>query len=220
MSSFFACFTPHSTACAASELSFGAVSLNLLSSIRNPFSSPSAHNIKSFLIINGASLAGAFALLASGLFGRSLFHICYIVKHTTIKDGVNPALWLLFNLPLFVIWVFSSGVGIFAARRLSKGLRGTFEAKTRALRRERTYIILYTLYWFITGTLYCAASFSSTDGDSDTWTDDDKPAVAFTLLFTAKSLGTLVVREALQRDAGPSLDTIACSLSDALYLFF
>ena len=87
--------------------------------------------------------------------------MCFVTTEQelgTVRAGnANYAIWLLFNLPILCVWTCSTVVAINSYFRLRRGLRETFKARERAMRRARDFIICYTVYWLVVAVLYFAA---------------------------------------------------------------
>ena len=195
-----------------SELWFGAMSLNLWVSTRNPFTQPSANNGRFFVVVNAISVIGAAALVGSHSYGRSVFRVCYIPQRLDLvaMQRSDIPLWLLFNLPILAVWVFSFVVAVQSYVRLKRGLRETFKARERAMRRARDFIICYSVYWLLVGVLYVAALKRESTSTGLQLHDGNVPGAIFTFLFTSKSAVTLVVRRHVSRVVSHSHGHAAC----------
>ena len=179
------------------------MSVNLWSSIRNPFTRPSSSTRRFFVGLNVISLGAAVAVIASHHYGVSMLRVCYISQELNGVgySSANSLIWLLFYGPVIVVWAGSSFVALNSYYRLKRGLRETFKARERAMQRARNFIISYSVYWFVLLVLYIAAQLvknhSRLPGEAHNVTQLDAGNVAgaaFTLLFTSKSVITLVVR--------------------------
>jgi hypothetical protein len=183
--------------------------LNLWSSIRNPFNRPSSNTKRFFITLNLVSFGSALAVLLSHKYGVSMFRVCYIiqmVQGTVSTSNTNAVLWVLFYLPIVAVFVFSVVVAVNSSSRLKRGLRETFAARERAIKRAQNFIICYSTYWAVTAVMYVAAQAGKNhsyipgelvvDGhDVVTQLDNSNvPGIIFTILFTSKSIITLVVR--------------------------
>ena len=118
------------------------MSINLWSSIRNPFTRPSSNTKRFFFALNAISFGAAVILIAFNKADMAMFRVCY-TRQAVNGFGfstANTVIWLMFYMPIMVVWAGSCLVALNTAYRLKRGLRETFKARVRAMKRARNFI--------------------------------------------------------------------------------
>lgn len=168
------------------ELCFFFVSLDYFFSVRNPFvdsrKSVFKYRIAAFLL---AAVSAAVLVGAEGA-GLTEFGVCWAKPEKFNFTHINPFRWGLFYAPVFLFFLLSTAIVIFVQRRLAKGLRDTQLSRASTLRRSKTHLLCYVVYW-----VACAAFYLSTLGEEH----EDTINVArslFVAVFCSKGLATFV----------------------------
>jgi hypothetical protein len=126
-------------------------------------------------------------------YGRTAFGFCWISQmQKGAEERLNVTMWVLFYIPMTVIYGFSAAVVAFASWRLRQGLRETLAMRQRVFRRQRTYVIGYGLYWTIASLMY-GVTLKANDGTGLYFHRHSAPAAALSALFLGKTVVTLVV---------------------------
>jgi hypothetical protein len=157
----------------AAELYIGALAADMVTSLTNPFTN-SRFNLRLYhavvLVLAAASTAFLATVKDNGfpIYGRDDdLGICW-VRHWTDTDGSHPNVWfwLVFNVPVAVIYLFGVYTVIFVRNRLDRGLRATFHERSEAFSHSFVFVVTYLGYWGTIASLYTVLRVG---GDSTQW---------------------------------------------------
>lgn len=184
-----------------SELCFGAMSVNLFKAIKTPFARPESFSRHAFVFINCVALISGVVVAGKHDAQRSLFKVCYISPRGSHNESAmhpNTVTLIVFYIPLLLNWLVSVGVAFFAFLRLRRSLPDTFLPKRQALIRERNSLMVYTVFWITTASLYLDSVRHHVDDqqgpDSERYTFHNASVpIAFTFLFMSKSVVSLLL---------------------------
>lgn len=157
----------------AAELFSLMLAMDLYFSITNPFT-----NYKSNLVryhIFTWSISALFGVLVlfvkesdgSPIYGRDNYlDICWL-KRGSHDDGSDLYFYLLFIIPIVIIYTISLFSILIAQRRLARGLPETFELRSSMFRSSMRFVFCYLLYWVLAGAVYGIISLLSDDVPSE-----------------------------------------------------
>lgn len=118
------------------------------------------------------------------VYGLTHFGVCWVHPQTEFANGY---MWGFFYGPVLFIYSWSFYTLVYARRRLSKGLRDTYEARMRTFSNGSSFVLGYTMFWTLVAVVYWAGL------DTPTGPDMSPAAWIFALLFTSKGVATMVV---------------------------
>lgn len=147
----------------AAELYSLVQAADLLISTSNPFTNFQKNTRYYHVVVLAVSTATAIAVLllrddGHAVFGRDAFlgGICWLRRSSDDLSpsekavglaGLGKYLWLLFVIPLIVIYAVSTAALLIARRRLARGLPETFEARITVFKTSSRIVLCYVLYW-------------------------------------------------------------------------
>lgn len=143
-----------------SEMWFFCIALDLLLSSTNPFSSFNqrlkTYHLFVWLVgfafavttISAQNVAGFWYITVK----VDTAAICWIQSHKTTQETWKP--WILFYVPIIVIYIFAAGVVGYAYNRLRKGISNTVLHRMRILVMNTINIVVCLLYWLVLGAIY------------------------------------------------------------------
>ena len=124
-----------------SQAYFGAISIDLYLSIRNPFGKPDAHLQKMHISIFTIISTITFALYISGNFDwREDMQICFIKAASVGDRSLNVIAMVTIYIPVLILILASVGIAVFAGRRLHLGLPDTFRLRMYVNQSIKQYI--------------------------------------------------------------------------------
>ena len=126
--------------------------VDLLRSMRNPFSEPAASMPLYHMYVWGIAIASSVAIDASKrVTYRKDMQLCW----TTVSNGVfNYLNWLTFFIPTLFYYIFSIVTVVYAGARLKKGLDQTFATRQIVLWNGIRYVVGFCFYWTFAGIIY------------------------------------------------------------------
>lgn len=136
----------------SAEISVLLSAIDLWMSFKNPFTGYKANLRLTMSVGVVAAAAMSVALVTVTHHGQSiygsdsLFGVCWIAN-SDFDDGSNPYLWLLFVIPILMIYVVSVGVLFRARSRLHRGLKLSLPARWRTLTSSFRLVLYYVAYW-------------------------------------------------------------------------
>lgn len=147
-----------------------SLSIDLLAATRNPFSDPKSNIAKYHGITWFGALLTAIIVVAAGRAKyRKDLNVCWIEKTVDSAD-INYTTWVVLWVPMFSIIFTSIGSYSLASYRLRQGLTETLKFRRDYLKRVRTYVILFLLYWLTAAIIYVYIYFLPVGhGDNDAY---------------------------------------------------
>ena len=126
--------------------------VDLLRSMRNPFTDPAANMPMYHAYVWSMSIATSVAITASGHEDyRHDMQLCWTSVSGSVFNYVN---WLTFFIPTLLYYFFSIGTVIYAGARLQKGLDQTFATRQVVLFNGIRYVAGFCAYWTFAGIIY------------------------------------------------------------------
>lgn len=140
----------------ASMTWFLVMAYDLVRTLRNPFGSLAGNMpVYHAIVWSLSALTSIILALAFKSEFREDMGVCYLAR-TEYAEQINFGNWLLFFGPLGGYTLCGLGALIYACKRLSKGLESTFDVRTKVLRAVFGYVMAFTLYWVVAGSVYFA----------------------------------------------------------------
>jgi len=197
-----------------SELCFVALSYDLYVALHNPFVDYKA-NLRKYVTLTAAvAIIMASVLVGSGdqgawgrwgsrhasedpgmhtgpthsgisaVYGLTNWGSCWV---RPVYAPVSGYMWAFFYWVVVGAFAFSFFVLLYARRRLSKGLRETYEARMKSFMHGVTFVVGYAAFWLIVAIVYW---ISLTEDTAPTRTN---AAWVFALFFSCRGVATLGV---------------------------
>lgn len=165
----------------ATEMWFFAMSMDLLSSISNPFSSYTAHRKFYSRMSFGTATAMALGLLFldNTNIGITYFYATWVVRKCTFTttgcDSSTTATglsWIFFYNWIIVIYAYSLFAWVYARGRLQAGIESTLIQRKSTLIRSGLNLMAWYFYWLVPFFLILTSWFSGTTNEED---DENSP---------------------------------------------
>jgi hypothetical protein len=140
--------------------------VDLLRSMRNPFTDPKANIPIYHVFVWGMSLCTSIAIDATHHDSyRMDMQLCWT---SVTADGslFNYVNWLTFFIPTLCYYFFSIGTMVYAGLRLKKGLQETFATRQIVLFNGIRYVAGFCAYWTFAGIIYGIIMLRSQNGDN------------------------------------------------------
>jgi len=157
----------------AAELFSLMLAMDLYFSITNPFTNYKSNLVRyHFFTWTISALFGILVLFVkepdgTPIYGRDNYlDICWL-KRGSHDDGSDLYFYLLFVVPLVIIYTISLFSILIAQRRLARGLPETFELRSSMFRSSMRFVVCYLLYWVLAGAVYGIISLLSDDVPSE-----------------------------------------------------
>jgi hypothetical protein len=127
--------------------------VDLLRSLRNPFTDPKANIPLYHAYVWSASMVTSVAIVGSGHVAfRNDMQLCWTsVSTNSVFNYVN---WMTFFIPTLIYYFFSIGTMIYAGFRLQRGLEETFATRRIVLYNGIRYVAGFCTYWTFAGIIY------------------------------------------------------------------
>lgn len=168
----------------AAELYFACLSIDLVVSLRNPFTDYRWNMFFYHVGVGVVSITAATLLVTVTEDGRDLYgrdnwlNMCW-VRNFDDDGHIDTAFWSFFVAPLACIYAVAAGVLMYATRRLRQGLPETFDARLDMYRSSVRFVSTYLLYWILVMTIFFVVHFI--DVVSSSSSSSSRPAAAFEL---------------------------------------
>jgi 1-phosphatidylinositol-4-phosphate 5-kinase len=146
------------------------LSIDLIAATRNPFSDPKSNVSKYHIITWVSALLTAVIVVGTGRAKyRKDLSVCWIEKTPDSAD-INFTTWVVLWVPMFGTILTSIGSYSLASYRLRQGLNETLNFRQAYLRRVRTYVVVFLLYWLTAAIIYVYIYFLPVGhGDNDAY---------------------------------------------------
>ena len=127
----------------ASDVWYLMLSVDLLITIKNPFTFHQEYAKYFHICVWGSSFTTTLILGVVGRDGRDLNYICWVEEdpHTEMRNNLF-ALYIYYIL-MFIVFGFSIYVIIVASKAFRKGLPDTIETRRRVLLHSRKYVFVF-----------------------------------------------------------------------------
>ncbi len=139
----------------SSETWFFIMAIDLLFSLRNPFTSYKNKYPRYHTLSWGLGLITAITLYNEGLAGTSTADICWVIDEDTgdVWGRNMNAIIFLYSWMCFY-FIISIVVFVMTICRLNGGLKSTYQSRKYVLTRTSTILCIFMIYWAVMGMLY------------------------------------------------------------------
>lgn len=165
----------------ATEMWFLAMSMDLLSTVSNPFHSYHAHRRFYRRLCFGVPFCAALVVMSleKTNIGITRFYAAWVVRKCTYAEHENKdkdacdhkwasaLAWLLFYSWILLIYSYSLFAWVYARRRLAAGMASTLSARESTIKRSGINLLAWYFYWVVPFCLLVVSAYTSDLGEVD-----------------------------------------------------